>query len=193
MSSDPDPPNSRVRVSSTSEMETDSSSVWDWGNLFDFSLDGEADPLILPWDLPSPTSPAPPPPPPPPQPQQEEESTAAAAAAGSSSSKIRKRDPRLVCENFLAGRVPCACPEVDEMMLREEEEAEAAAGGRKRVKVRAKDGAAVVVRCQVPGCEVDIRELKGYHRRHRVCLRCASATSVVILGEDRRYCQQCGK
>nr|WPD49292.1 SPL-like protein 7 [Agave tequilana] len=50
-----------------------------------------------------------------------------------------------------------------------------------------------VVRCQVPGCEADIRELKGYHRRHRVCLRCANAPSVVIDGEDRRYCQQCGK
>lgn len=189
MSTDPNPSNSRVRVSSTLEMEQDSSSIWDWDNLLDFSLDDDADPLILPWDLPSspPLAPSPHPPPP----QTEKEPTAA-AATGSSSSKVRKRDPRLVCENFLAGRVPCACPEVDEMMLREEEEA---AGGRKRV--RAKDGAAgtaaAVVRCQVLGCEADIRELKGYHRRHRVCLRCASASSVVISGEDRRYCQQCGK
>uniref|UniRef100_A0A0A9CW56 SBP-type domain-containing protein n=1 Tax=Arundo donax TaxID=35708 RepID=A0A0A9CW56_ARUDO len=49
------------------------------------------------------------------------------------------------------------------------------------------------MRCQVPGCEADIRELKGYHRRHRVCLRCAHASAVMLDGVQKRYCQQCGK
>lgn len=113
-----------------------------------------------------------------------------------------------MCENYLAGRIPCACPEMDEA-----EEADdilrlggqpaaagataatvaataAAGGGRKRAKSGASPPAA---RCQVAGCEADISELKGYHRRHRVCLTCANASSVLIEGEDKRYCQQCGK
>ncbi|KAA8527510.1 hypothetical protein F0562_034775 [Nyssa sinensis] len=48
-------------------------------------------------------------------------------------------------------------------------------------------------RCQVPGCGADISGLKGYHRRHRVCLRCANASDVVLDGQSKRYCQQCGK
>lgn len=93
------------------------------------------------------------------------------------SGRIRKRDPRLTCSNFLAGRVPCACPEMDNM----EEEL-----SRKRAKV-------VVLRCQVPSCEADISHLKGYHRRHRVCLSCANAAIVVLDDVPQRYCQQCGK
>lgn len=105
--------------------------------------------------------------------------------------RIRKRDPRLVCSNFLAGRVPCSCPEVDEKM--EQEEVIVLGGpGKKRARtVRAPAGSAA--RCQVPGCEADISELKGYHRRHRVCLRCANASAVVLDGQSKRYCQQCGK
>ncbi|KAJ6821450.1 squamosa promoter-binding-like protein 9 [Iris pallida] len=164
----PPPPDSRVRVSN---ME-DASSLFDWNAFLDFSLDD----LDLPVDSP------PPPLPPPPAP-----------------SRVRKRDPRLVCENFLAGRVPCACPEVDAMMAELEEDDRAAAddGGRKKLKSGATAAAAAAakaeIRCQVAGCEADIRELKGYHRRHRVCLRCAAASSVAIDGADRRYCQQCGK
>ncbi|KAG5240994.1 SQUAMOSA PROMOTER BINDING protein [Salix suchowensis] len=103
------------------------------------------------------------------------------------SDRVRKRDPRLTCSNFLAGIVPCACPEVDEL-LREEE---AALPGKKRVRV-ARSGSSIA-RCQVPGCETDISELKGYHRRHKVCLGCATATAVVLDGQTKRYCQQCGK
>lgn len=105
--------------------------------------------------------------------------------------RVRKRDPRLVCSNFLAGVVPCACPEVDEKMMELEEE-EAGQGSKKRARIiRAPIG--VVRRCQVPECGADIMELKGYHRRHRVCLSCATATTVVLDGENKRYCQQCGK
>ncbi|CAA6654187.1 unnamed protein product [Spirodela intermedia] len=107
-------------------------------------------------------------------------------------SRVRKRDPRLACENFLAGRVPCACPELDRKAEEEEEQAARAVAGAGRKKVRT-GGTTGVARCQVPGCGADIRELKGYHRRHRVCLRCANASSVLLDGELKRYCQQCGK
>ncbi|GKD65239.1 SBP-like protein, partial [Tanacetum coccineum] len=74
------------------------------------------------------------------------------------------------------------------------EEAEAKAPGKKKTRTGGSGSGRVGVgRCQVPGCEVDISELKGYHKRHRVCLRCANATSVVLDGCDKRYCQQCGK
>ncbi|XP_002991065.2 squamosa promoter-binding-like protein 7, partial [Selaginella moellendorffii] len=90
----------------------------------------------------------------------------------------RRRDPRLSCPNFLAGRVPCACSDEED-----EEEAE-------RSKKRSKLSSA---RCQVPACHADLTPLKGYHQRHRVCLTCANATSVWVRGQDQRYCQQCGK
>ncbi|CAL1397076.1 unnamed protein product [Linum trigynum] len=103
--------------------------------------------------------------------------------------RVRKRDPRLTCSNFLAGRVPCACPELDAQLELEREEG---VPGNKRPRV-ARGGGPGMYRCQVPGCEADIGELKGYHRRHRVCLRCANATAVELEGETKRYCQQCGK
>lgn len=86
-------------------------------------------------------------------------------------------DPRLDCPNFLAGRVPCACTDNED---------EDEGGNRsKRPKVSA--------RCQVPACGTGLARLKGYHQRHRVCLRCANATTVVLHDLAQRYCQQCGK
>ncbi|PIA39409.1 hypothetical protein AQUCO_02600098v1 [Aquilegia coerulea] len=76
------------------------------------------------------------------------------------------------------------------MMLEEEEKQVGV--GKKRAKLTPA-AIAAKLRCQVPGCEVDISELKGYHKRHRVCLSCAHASSVVLDGETKRYCQQCGK
>ncbi|KAK6130428.1 hypothetical protein DH2020_035838 [Rehmannia glutinosa] len=102
--------------------------------------------------------------------------------------RVRKRDPRLICSNFLAGRVPCACPELDEQLKEEE----SALPGKKRARMGRASGGSPM-RCQVPGCEADITELKGYHKRHRVCLQCANANAVVLDGESKRYCQQCGK
>lgn len=89
-----------------------------------------------------------------------------------------------MCSNFLAGRVPCACPELDAMAEEEDR-----GSGKKRA--RTVNGG--MARCQVPDCGVDISELKGYHRRHRVCLQCANANNVVLDGMNKRYCQQCGK
>lgn len=144
----------------------ESSALWDWGDLLDFSVD---DQLTLSFDSEHnfDVSPSPEP---------------LAREAPDAPERVRKRDPRLTCENFLAGRVPCACPELDEKLLEE------GAPGKKRVRT-----AAGRARCQVTGCEADISELKGYHRRHRVCLRCANASVVVLDGHNKRYCQQCGK
>ncbi|KAM0962828.1 squamosa promoter-binding-like protein 7 [Malus sylvestris] len=153
----------------------DTSTVWEWGDLFDFTVD---DDLSISWgsaEYPDPeVGPAP---------------EHLLEDPNSNSSRIRKRDPRLACPNFLAGHIPCACPEIDAKMMELEEEE--AGHGKKRVKTgRAPNGTA---RCQVPSCGVDIKELKGYHRRHRVCLACANASTVDIDGESKRYCQQCGK
>lgn len=97
----------------------------------------------------------------------------------------------MTCENFLAGRVPCTCPEMDALMG--ESDRGLPQKKRTRTVVRTGKGAAVMTRCQVPGCGADISELKGYHRRHRVCLNCANAKEVVLDGVGKRYCQQCGK
>lgn len=133
----------------------DLSSVWDLSYLLDFDDDI---PQLPPLPNPNPT------------PEENE--------------RIRKRDPRLTCSNFLAGQVPCACPELDALLE------DNGLPGKKRARTAR---AAASARCQVPGCEVDISELKGYHRRHRVCLRCANAATVVLDGDVKRYCQQCGK
>ncbi|XP_072984031.1 squamosa promoter-binding-like protein 9 isoform X2 [Typha latifolia] len=173
-----------------------STALWDWDSLLDFSVSNEEDPLILPWGSPDEALSEPPPASTMPaeqpllslpEPEQESQPSPATEPA----SRVRKRDPRLICPNYLAGRVPCSCPEMDEKEVEEEEVAEIVAGARKRV--RSNGASAGALRCQVPGCEADIRELKGYHKRHRVCLRCANASSVVLDGEHKRYCQQCGK
>ncbi|KAL1807356.1 hypothetical protein ACET3Z_024346 [Daucus carota] len=144
-----------------------SSSLWDWTDFLDFDqFTSTAVPPSLP--------------PPPP----------AIAPEPKSTDKVRKRDPRLVCSNYLAGRVPCACPEMDAKLAEMEEEEEIGPGKKKARTVRIGPGG---FRCQVPGCGVDISELKGYHKRHKVCLGCANAISVFIDGENKRYCQQCGK
>lgn len=162
---------------------TFTSAMWDWGDLLDFAADER---LLVSLDSDqNHFSPVPPPPPPPlisTQPPAQSESYPSPDESGSGSDRVRKRDPRLLCSNFLEGMLPCSCPELDQKM----EEAELP----KKKRVRGGSG---VARCQVPGCEADISELKGYHKRHRVCLRCANAISVVLDGEDKRYCQQCGK
>lgn len=150
----------------------DVSNIWDWGDLLDFTAD---DDLGISWDSGQVNQP------PAVAPEPEE---------NPDTGRVRKRDPRLACSNFLAGRVPCACPEMDEKLMELEEE-EAGHGKKRARTVRAPSGSGA--RCQVPACGADIKELKGYHRRHRVCLLCANASAVIFDGEKRRYCQQCGK
>ncbi|XP_027353402.1 squamosa promoter-binding-like protein 7 isoform X3 [Abrus precatorius] len=136
----------------------DPSSIWDLSYLLDFNLDDDNSLPLNDLQPPHLQTPA--------------------------NDKVRKRDPRLTCSNFLAGRVPCACPELDAKL-----EDDGLPGKKRPRTARASTSAS----CQVPGCEVDISELKGYHRRHRVCLHCANASTVLLHGEAKRYCQQCGK
>ncbi|MCD7459541.1 hypothetical protein HAX54_041221 [Datura stramonium] len=160
------------------------SSLFDWSDLLEFNLDEQ---LSISFDDPLHQE----------QPPEAElvapvipSSEDSPQSQDTDAGRIRKRDPRMVCSNFLAGRIPCACPELDEKM--EEEELAGIGPGKKRARtVRASAGAGA--RCQVPDCEADITELKGYHKRHRVCLRCANASAVLLDGHSKRYCQQCGK
>lgn len=159
----------------------DPSSVWDLTYLLDFNLDGDTPfPLNHPQQQQFPPLPDPFPPDPNPNNHDVDDEV----DIPPSDSRVRKRDPRLACSNFLAGRIPCACPEMDAMLEDD------GLPGKKRVRTARASSSA---RCQVPGCEVDISELKGYHRRHRVCLSCANASTVQLHGEAKRYCQQCGK
>lgn len=160
---------------------------FEWSDIFDFTID---DQLLLNLDVHDQQHQQQSPivlPPPNVDSEQSQKPPTVSPPQTSSSDRVRKRDPRMVCENFLAGRVPCACPELDAQMMEEEEEA---APGKKRSKMGRTPG---IAKCQVPDCQADIRELKGYHRRHRVCLVCANASSVLLHGETKRYCQQCGK
>ncbi|XP_064956742.1 squamosa promoter-binding-like protein 9 isoform X2 [Musa acuminata AAA Group] len=161
--------------------------------LLDFAVDDEEDGTLFPaWefgasDLPTPCPlPATVPPPILPSPR---------AAAGEGSEPVGKRDPSLLCSNFLEGRVPCSCPAADEVEPAEwgDKPMAGAVGGDRKRATKARATPVAALRCQVPGCEADIGELKGYHRRHRVCLRCACAPCVVLDGQSKRYCQQCGK
>lgn len=162
--------------------EEQPSTLWDWGDLLDFPVD---DQFTFSFDSDHhPTSI-----PPAPETSVENQNP----TSDDNSDRIRKRDPRLTCENFLAGRIPCSCPEIDEMLAEEEEEEVEREVGHGKKRARTARAPAGTARCQVPGCGVDITELKGYHRRHRVCLRCANAAAVLIEGQSKRYCQQCGK
>ncbi|KAL2530713.1 Squamosa promoter-binding-like protein 7 [Forsythia ovata] len=156
-----------------------SSSLFDWSDFLDFNLDDNLDIPFNPQAIPGPES----------ESEPGVDPVQSQSQQVNNSTRVRKRDSRLVCSNFLAGRVPCACPELDEKLA---EEASGDVPGKKRVRaVRVAAGA--TIRCQVPECQADISELKGYHRRHRICLRCANASTVVLDGESMRYCQQCGK
>lgn len=184
LSQSPTPPEMDVQPPAlvNDDPSTYSSALWDWGDLLDFAADERL--LSLDSDQ-TPFPPVPSPPLPPLIPTEtpaESELYPSPEESGSGSDRVRKRDPRLICSNFIEGMLPCSCPELDQKL----EDAELP----KKKRVRGGSG---VARCQVPDCEADISELKGYHKRHRVCLRCANASSVVLDGENKRYCQQCGK
>ncbi|KAK4388494.1 Squamosa promoter-binding-like protein 7 [Sesamum angolense] len=160
----PDVPSAADRIPAD---DPTSSSLFNWSDFLDFNLD-ENFHISFPQT----------------EPEQPgiEESQPSDNSGLEKPGRVRKRDPRLVCSNFLAGRVPCACPELDEKLEAEE----SALPGKKRSRMlRASSGGPA--RCQVPGCEVDISELKGYHKRHRVCLRCAHASTVELDGESKRH------
>ncbi|KAL3641953.1 Squamosa promoter-binding-like protein [Castilleja foliolosa] len=156
--------------------DTTPSSLFNWSDFLDFNLDENLN-ISFPQPEPAPEQPA--------IIQSQQSENLDLEKPG----KFRKGDPRLTCSNFLAGRIPCACPELDAKLAAEES---AGLPAKKRNRTGRGSGG-LPARCQVPGCEADISELKGYHKRHRVCLRCAHASAVVLDGESKRYCQQCGK
>ncbi|KAH9683162.1 Squamosa promoter-binding-like protein 7 [Citrus sinensis] len=136
-------PEMEVHPAMVTEADPSASALWDWSDLLDFTTDDHfnlpLDPAQLELNPLPELQPEPP--------------------VVNNLERVRKRDPRLTCSNFLAGRIPCACPELDEML----EEQEAGLPGKKRARtVRAGHGQGKA-RCQVPGCEADISELKGFH------------------------------
>lgn len=53
--------------------------------------------------------------------------------------------------------------------------------------------AVAVPKCQVDGCHAPLVRAKEYHRRHKVCEVHSKAATVVVLGVDQRFCQQCSR
>jgi len=49
------------------------------------------------------------------------------------------------------------------------------------------------MKCQIEGCTTDIRKLKPYHRRHRICEKHERDPEVLINGTKMRFCQMCGR
>uniref|UniRef100_A0A2N9EPC3 SBP-type domain-containing protein n=1 Tax=Fagus sylvatica TaxID=28930 RepID=A0A2N9EPC3_FAGSY len=45
-------------------------------------------------------------------------------------------------------------------------------------------------RCQVEGCNIDLKSAKDYHRRHRICESHSKSPNVIVAGMERRFCQQ---
>ncbi|XP_076886448.1 squamosa promoter-binding-like protein 7 [Bidens hawaiensis] len=50
-----------------------------------------------------------------------------------------------------------------------------------------------VARCQVDGCHVALGSVKEYYRKHKVCEVHSKAPSVLVLGIEQRFCQQCSR
>lgn len=48
-------------------------------------------------------------------------------------------------------------------------------------------------RCQVEGCNLDLKSAKDYHRRHRICENHSKSPKVIVAGLERRFCQQCSR
>ncbi|KAH7515481.1 hypothetical protein FEM48_Zijuj10G0031000 [Ziziphus jujuba var. spinosa] len=52
---------------------------------------------------------------------------------------------------------------------------------------------ALVPRCQVEGCNLDLSSAKDYHRKHRICESHSKSPKVIVGGLERRFCQQCSR
>lgn len=48
-------------------------------------------------------------------------------------------------------------------------------------------------RCQVEGCNLDLKSAKDYYRRHRICESHSKSPKVIVAGMERRFCQQCSR
>jgi hypothetical protein len=49
------------------------------------------------------------------------------------------------------------------------------------------------LRCQVDGCTTDLKHLKEYHQRYRICAEHLKCDFIYKDGVKVRFCQQCGK
>ena len=49
------------------------------------------------------------------------------------------------------------------------------------------------LRCQVDGCTTDLKHLKEYHQRYRICAEHLKCDFIYRDGVKVRFCQQCGK
>ncbi|KAJ7556127.1 hypothetical protein O6H91_05G070000 [Diphasiastrum complanatum] len=65
--------------------------------------------------------------------------------------------------------------------------------GRRPRALALSPGLYVAPSCKVDGCVDDLSSAGEYHRRHRVCKAHASASKVVVDGQEQRFCQQCSR
>lgn len=54
-------------------------------------------------------------------------------------------------------------------------------------------GQAVISRCQVQGCNLDLSDAKTYYSRHKVCANHSKSPLVLVSGIHQRFCQQCSR
>ncbi|KAF8073156.1 SPL3 [Scenedesmus sp. PABB004] len=47
--------------------------------------------------------------------------------------------------------------------------------------------------CQVEGCGTDLRGLRDYHLRYKICEYHLKVSSIIRDGKQQRFCQQCGR
>lgn len=47
--------------------------------------------------------------------------------------------------------------------------------------------------CLVDGCKSDLSNCREYHRRHKVCEVHAKTPTVMVGGQQQRFCQQCSR
>ncbi|XAR50702.1 hypothetical protein NMG60_11005100 [Bertholletia excelsa] len=50
-----------------------------------------------------------------------------------------------------------------------------------------------IPRCQVEGCNLDLKSAKDYHRRHKICESHSKSPRVTVAGKECRFCQQCSR
>nr|AGI62053.1 SQUAMOSA promoter-binding-like 5 [Erycina pusilla] len=49
------------------------------------------------------------------------------------------------------------------------------------------------LRCQVEGCNLDLKGAKAYYSRHKVCGMHSKSPMVIVSGLEQRFCQQCSR
>ncbi|XP_077251625.1 squamosa promoter-binding-like protein 16 [Tasmannia lanceolata] len=60
-------------------------------------------------------------------------------------------------------------------------------------RARALSNGGQTISCLVDGCISDLSNCKDYHRRHKVCEVHAKTPTVMVGGQEQRFCQQCSR